>query len=506
MSKTATYGRRSPVVSVSRNFPRRHDPQWALAAPTDAEMNMLGDSGVRRDGQGRPEVDASPDMAPIYARGLGDDHGIYHEMSRGNSAIAGVLALLRRVLARAYYRVEIPQPEGGYVEPTEKERARLALVRRFLGFDGSAGWLRGGLVRHLEQACDSFTYGFVPFEVVAEQHQFDGRTVWVPSVVQRLAPSSIVGWLWSRQGAGDTLVGLRQMVRKARNSAALDWFTPHQKVTIPADRIVLYTHKYEDGNPEGTSLLRSCWLAWEAWKGTFIRFQEAEERQFGGITIFGPQTTQDGEVYQCASNEDVEQFAEAAKLAAEGEIGWLKRAAGWEFEKVHPEYKIPSRVDVLEYCDRQIYSALAAVVMGLDISSSASAKLSGDLTRVFRETLDANARELCDVFNGLPGVPSTGILRRVIDWNFPQDEETRHPQLVPVGIKAEDFTALMDAVTKGAQFRIFSPTPKDEAYLRSLGGLPILTPTELAEARANATPGQVSQEGTQQPQEGTQAR
>ncbi len=481
------YGARR-AKRITERFPQRATLQTEL--PTAPELKQLGTSGVLKDKSGLPIYDVSPDMQPVEARGLFDEHGIYHEMSRGNPSIAGVLALLSRTISRSHYSLAFDPGENEEAESPEEE-AELAFTRRLLGMDGTPGWLVGGLRRFLEQGCHSFRYGFVPFELTWALQEWEGRPIWVPSRVTRIAPWSVKKWLWQ----GETLVGLTQ-VQEERVS---DYFSREKSVTIPASKLLLFTHEHVDGNPEGTSMLRPCWLAWEAWKGTFIRFQEAEERQFGGLTKFGPKTTNDGQVYECSSDEDVETFKEIAELAANGELGWVQVAAGWEFDKSHPEYSIPSRVDYLAYCDRQIFLTLSAVLLGLDASNAASAKLSGDLGQLLRQSLQAAAGEVCDVINGLHGVETTGLIRRAIDANFAPRAGRRYPQLVPAGIDQSSMQGFADAFTKLSQFQAVCPTVEDELEIRRRFGLPYIPRETLAEIRARLPGGQMSQSGTQAP-------
>lgn len=434
--------------------------------PSPWSVSVRIESGVDRDLYGIPRYDSSGSMGPLLARGLGSNLGVYHEMSRGCPAITGVLSMLRRTISRARYRIEVPV-EDGDAQPNRDELELVDFCRWLTGLDGTGGQIKGGLARHLSQASYAFRYGFVPFISHEELLTWRGRAVKAPTKLVRVAPWSVRGWVWR----DDDLVAIIQQDRLSRLHV------------IPIADTVLYTIDPVDGNPEGTSILRAAWVAWEAWKGTLVRYQEAEETQFGGLTLVRVVSDANGVPIRAASGEDWNTFVECAARVANGEGNLIEIPAGLDLVKTHPEYSIPSRRDMLEYYDRQIYACLSAVLLGLDASSAASAKLSGDLGRILLKSLKDSAGEIADVFSGLPGLPETGVLDRAMRATFGDLSGLRPPRLVPVGIDQESLGDWTDAITKLEQFRVVTPTPDVEIEARRRAQLKSLPRKELEAAR-----------------------
>lgn len=489
------------------DIPRRSELTSEQQRIAPRTLAWLGSSGVIRDSYGVPQYDVAEEMAPIYARGLNYDHGVYHEMSRSDAAIAGSMQALRKTIGRATYTVARNPDE------TAEEREARELVCAFCGVSTDlgrppanwAGALVGGLTRHLYQAASAKVYGFAAFEVDSDAVTWRGRTVLVPSRVRWIAPWSVLRWLW----AGDELVGLTQIVRRG-SSLSRSWPLSYQYgqveyVDIPASRLLLYVNQYADGNPEGTSDLRSLWVPWKAKKETIIRHESGEEALFKGYAFIEPtdaaapgqpRAASAGNT-QSANAKALDELEDDVDALIEGELKRLTITAPYKVRVEHPEFEIKPPTQMLDWYNQQIFLGLSAIIYGLPSSHAGSAAMSSEASSLLVSTLEQSADDLLDTFNGAAGVPASGLIERLLAWNFPAGAVARKPKLSVLGFS--DATRLAAVLRELGQFRWVTPTAADEQVLRHRSKMPVPTLEAITEARAAA-----AGESTQASQKGTQ--
>jgi hypothetical protein len=492
-----------------RSFPRRAELNSAEFAVNQTTTAAFAASGVLRDGRGLPVFDVAPEMAPIYARGLHWDHGVYHEMSRGDAAIAGAMGGLRRTIGSATYVVpEIPDETAG-------ERTARELVADYFGVCGPDlgvpspnldGALEGGLTRHLDQAAAAKVYGFSAFRIVPSIVRWRDRLVMLPTRVAWIAPWSIARWLWH----GDRLVGLTQVQQKSSDYRGsfgtsmvypMDWAGyGWQYEDIPISQVVLYTHQHADGNPEGTSDLRPLWTPWRAKKDTILRHEAAEESQFQGHALIKERATPDGQKFKGCIESVQEELEEAADLLVDGGVKRLTVPYSYELSVEHPEYQIPSPVPMLDWYNKQIFLGLQAILLGLPDSHAGSASMTDAADTLLVGNLEQSSEELLAVTNGLPGPSPSGLVDRIVAWNFAPGTIKRRPRLSVLGFS--NVKTLSSIVRELGQFRLITPSAEDEQVMRHRARLPVQRLSVIRSAREaeRSQPTQSSQAGTQVPQ------
>ena len=337
------------LLQLAHHPPKAPPLNFAELEVDDRTRRNFARSGVLRDMRGLPVYDSAPEMAPIYARGLEYDLGVYHEMSRGDSVIAGTLGALRTTIGRGTYTVQAQADET----PAEQDARELLCAYAGLSTDLGrraprwSGALEGGLTRHFYQAASRQVYGFAAFEVISSQHQWRGRTVVVPSRLKWIPPWSVARWLWQ----GDRVVGLTQVTQVATdysgsfgesNMVGFSLGAGWRYADIPATRLLVYVNQYAEGNPEGTSELRSLWLPWAAKKAGITGYEAAKEALYGGFGHIKEVAKADGERF-AQTVENVQTLLEDAvdKLVA-GRVSRLTTPLGYDVEIKHPEYDIPS--------------------------------------------------------------------------------------------------------------------------------------------------------------------
>jgi len=394
-------------------------------------------------------------------------------MSRADAAISGTLAIFRREITRAHYRVSIDHN----ATPMEIEAEDFA--ERLLGlgkWERTGGWFAGGFRELLNRGCDAFSYGFSPNEMVWGSKVWNGRPVTVPVKLPWRAPWSVERWLWK----GDDLVSMGQLVQ----AEMVPGVHIRARRNIPADKLLMFVHDYRDGNPEGTSILRSAWLPWRAKKDTILRHQEAEDTLFGGFATLEEGGTPENGPFKWATEQDLDKFKAAFEDWRNGWLDWLSVPYGYDVNSKHPEFQIPSRVAELKYYDHQIFLGGLAALLGLDASHAASKALSDGLGALMYRGLDAAVKStILPTINGVVGRPWTGLLRKAIDANFDTGPDFRYPTVEVVGLDSPDVSTYVDRTTKAARYNLVTMGAKDEVDFRRINGMAHVPLDELEELR-----------------------
>lgn len=453
------------------DFPQRHYSTFEQAVPADA-TSRLSLPGLKRTRRGLTITEPTKALSPYLARGFGDDPGIFERMSRSDPILLGSLALISRETARAEWVLETPS------RPSAMEAQASRLCRRYLGFDGTPGWLRRGWAHHIGHVIrTALAQGFSAYEVVWSDVEWgELGQILVPSKLVAIPPQSVWGWVWNDQT--HELAGLLQVAR--RRGAGVN-LLGRPAATIPADRLLLYTHQADpDQQPEGLSALRPAWIWWRAKVDTLLRFQEGQEQLFGGVTsvdeIAHPKT---GDRYPSITKDDYDEYDRAMDHYDAGTLRYFLNPLGLKISQQHPEYKVPSPEDILAYCDLQMSLTFNAQLIGTP--STPGATMSQPTAQLLFNAIDGTACGFADVFSGLYDVATSGILQRLVDANVPGAAENpamRYPRLRPVGLQHQSLKDFIDAITKGQQFRALHYSVATEELIRRMANLPPLTEDE----------------------------
>jgi len=461
---------------------------------------LRGRSGIPRNKNGIPEQEQNPDLYPLRARGFGDDPGVFDDMLRTDGTCAGLSGFIKRAGSTAEADVWIPP------NPTMAEGQAAELTARFFGIDGRQAWLRGGLPRHIRQSLRSIDYGCQPFEKIWEPWAWKGGVVMAPSGIYQRATRSVKGWVWD----GDRFAGMVQETTEQPSADAtvmgLTWealgFRKRNKIVIPADQLLLYTFDPSgevEGNPEGVSIFRPGYIWWRTKRDLIVRYNMAADRLFGGVTWLQQMTDKDG--MPLGSEGDLDSFGELYEQWAEGLLGWLAAPDGWKAETAYPGFDITDPVNQLKYCDTQMQAVFAAQLLGGGVGA-------GEINQqMLYNSIDSIMAWQAEVLNGQPGIETTGLVRDLIDYNIPHDEDFRYPRIYFKGVEYKNTKSYVDAITKVLQYFGMTYTVETERQIRQMLDMPALTPEQEEARRAfearrltvGGAAGEISQGGTQAP-------
>ncbi|MBM3216999.1 DUF935 family protein [Candidatus Poribacteria bacterium] len=330
------------------------------------------DAGLREIGSTGTEVFGGQLLDEYQSELRGSwKYDVYARM-RADAQVAAVLNVMELPVRAADVRV-VPSDES----PAAAEIAAFVEDALF-GMDETFD-------DFIRQAMLMLSYGVMLFEKVY-RHREDGRIVW-RKFAPRL-PKTVARWIVD--GSGD-FAGVEQRV----------YGDLARSVTIPASKLLRFTHRQEGSNFEGRSLLRDVYKHW--WhKDTLYKLSAlAAERTGVGIpTLRIPRT---------ASERDREQAISIVKsFRANEEAGIVLPS---EFEFTLTTSRGFAYLPLIEHHNGMIAKAALAQFLNLGQTSVGSFALSQSQTDLFLMTLNGLLQHVCDTL-------SRDAVRELVAWNF----------------------------------------------------------------------------------------
>ena len=226
------------------------------------DLSELGATGLQTSG-GRVHEEFLTQLMGELGR------KVYREMSENDAIVGAMLYALEMLIRPVTWTVEA----GG----EDAEALRSAEYLETILDDMSTSWSSV-----LSEWMAAPVYGFAPFEIVYKRREGENRRPGLASKfddgligVRKLAirhPTTLDRWIFDEAG------GVQAMVQRSMPRL--------QPVTIPIEKLLLFTTLQRKGSPEGTSLLRRSFIAWFRKK----RVEEIEsigiERELAGIPHF----------------------------------------------------------------------------------------------------------------------------------------------------------------------------------------------------------------------------
>lgn len=390
-------------------------------------------------------------------------------MWRYDPTSAAVIHLVTVEVLRGKWTIHITD------DYTEEEKRVHRYVREVLGLNGREATFRPGLRQLIRQAMLCLPYGFSLHEVTwgrANVHSFG--SCWVPRKIGWRAPWSIKEWVWrgnelkacvqisEHDYGSNTPMSVRGMPDRGNISRTSD-------TIIPMAKCLLFRHQPLDGNPEGTSALRPGWKWHKAKDDTLRRDQISQDRLTHGIFVVRELGDEDG-VYATLTSEDIFLLKEMLEALQEGRTNRIVVPLGLEVTIDWPSFDAPDHVDEYRYYDHQILIATGASILGLDASRAASEGIGEGLSSVAYHMMESIADDVAEVITGIPGMPYTGLIRDIVRVKWP-NYTGRMPKLVVQGISHQDIHKLINTMSRGSQFLLYTPSAEDELDIREAARL-----------------------------------
>ena len=368
---------------------------------------------------------------------------MFNEM-RLNSPVVGALLTAIEQAVRSvdwFWTSDLADPDKGIEDP------RLDIL------NDSWKMMTHSWNDHIIESLTFLPFGWAYFEIV---YQRDGdRVLWRKFALR--GQSSLLNWKTDEKGG---LEGMHQQPLVTMNP-----------IFIPIERAILYRARVEKNNPEGRSILRTAYRPYYFAKN----IEEIEgigiERDLAGlpmITLPPGASTEETD----SDNSDFGRATRVVRRVRNDEQAGLVMPHDWVFKLVSSEGtgKFDTNQIISRHEKRILMQALAQfLVLGMDQIGALA--LSEDQTDFFNMSVNATADIISETITKF-AVPRLMALNGF-------DAEGLKLQHSPAGdINIEMFTKSLSLASD-----FLTWTTVDEVMLRSLFGLPELSPEEIEEAR-----------------------
>lgn len=228
-----------------------------------------------------------------------------------------------------------------------------------------------------------------------------------------------------------------------------------KKVSIPIEKLLIFVNEKEGDNWWGHSVLRSSYKHWH-YKDTFYKIEAiAFERQGLGIPYakmpVGANASDDEVAEKVLRNIRTNEKSYA--IIPNGyEIGFLDMKAN----------TTRSPKDAIMHHNREIVLAVLAQFLELGANATGSRALSEDHSSLFYLSLEAIAKQICDVVNNY-------AIPQLVDLNY---TVKKYPKLKFSKVGSVDANTLSVAIQRLSQVGALKPDDKLERHLRNLLDLP----------------------------------
>jgi hypothetical protein len=380
-----------------------------------------------------------------WSRALQGKNGmrIYREMVDDDPVIGAYLTGVKQQLIAAEWTIE-----PGVDDAKGAERAE------FLNecVDGlSHTW-----ESFIGEALTKLEFGWSFAETVYEQRD-DGKLGWRKFAFR--SQETLDRWLFDENG---DITGLVQTG------------PDHKPLVIPMAKSMLFRTTTAKGNPEGRSVLRNSYVSWH-YKKRLQEFQAiGAERDLAGIPIIGLPPE-----YFAASATPTERAAKAMWEKIATELRHDERASivhpiiydedGRELVRISLLSASGARQQdiggMLSYYDHAMATSLAADVILLGQDGVGSLALGSVKRDMWIASMEAYLSEIEEVINRVE-VP------RLFELNGDTVPREELPFLRAGTIDAPDPAGIAEFLGKVAPTGWINPTEEDEAYLRTVVGLP----------------------------------
>ncbi|WP_062367913.1 DUF935 family protein [Gordonia sp. QH-12] len=381
----------------------------------------------------------------------------YSRMEREDSRVSSLIAAICLPIRRTPWRIE---SNGARDEVTEAVARNLRLP--IAGGDdldlpgrskGRFSWQN-----HLQQALTMLVYGHSVFEQIYRIDD-DGRA-WL----RKLAPRpqrTISAWNVALDG------GLTSIEQMAPASTAKVMYGP-KPLTIPIDRLVVYSRDMEPGMWIGKSLLRPSYKHWIL-KDELIRYQAVAIRRNGmGVPI--------GTAPENATQEEVDELAQIAQSYRGGDNAGAALPAGSKLELLGVQGNLPDIQQAIAYHDNMI--AIAGLAHFLNLSGGGSYALASVQADTFVQSVQTFAESVRDI-------ATAHIVEDLVDVNWGPDEQAPRIVFDEIGSRQDATAAALKMLVDAG---LLSPDVLVEQTVRQRMGFPAKPPAKEAEPTVPAAP------------------
>lgn len=232
-------------------------------------------------------------------------------------------------------------------------------------------------------------------------------------------------------------------------------------VSIPQEKLVVFSNDREGDNYEGISLLRSAFKDWDMKDKLTIVNAIALERLGTGTPLLNIPTN--------ADSGDKELARQAVRQMRANEESYIEVPEGYTVEMLDMKGNTTRDIiPTIQYHDRQIALSVLGQMLMLGASdASGSRAVSTDQSQLFMLSEQALA-------DNVRATIQNQIIKPLVDMNV-SGLKNGYPQLKVSKIEQTDVLSLADALQKLSSASLIKPNVATEQYLRNTMHLPELT-------------------------------
>lgn len=295
----------------------------------------------------------------------------------------------------------------------------------------------------IKEALTCFDFGFSLFEKVYKPVKFNGKTYIGLDKIAFRKQVSIIRW-----ETIDKEEGITQQLNTG-------------SVSIPRNKLVLFTYDKEGDNYEGISLLRSIYKDWDIKDKLVLVNAMALEKHGMGV----PTVRERDE--QTASPQDELEAEKVLSNYRANEAAFMKIPKTMLVEFLDMKGNTTKEIiPTLNYHDSRIMAGVLARFMELGGASGSGAQsLSKDLSSIFMKAEETFAKQFASsVYDD--------IIKQMCDLNFSDMETVGYPTLTFGAIGDDDTVALANSLNQLGQSGFITPDAEIEDNLRTRYRLP----------------------------------
>lgn len=289
----------------------------------------------------------------------------------------------------------------------------------------------GEILTHLE-------FGFAVFEMVFEPEIVSGTWRIVLTKLAYRKPTTIESWQCE-----DGSPGITQRLSNGK------------LVSIPLERLLVFTNEQEGDNYEGRSILRTAYKHW-FYVDKFYQIDAvgAERQALGVVDI----------AYQKGTNpKSIESAKAAARNIRANEESSIAHPK--DLEITFLDMKASTLKDLqpsISHHDRQITKNVLAQFLELGSSGGAGSRsTSEDHHELFNQSVEAVNDLIADTLGY--------VVKTIVDLNYNVD---KYPTVGTSDIDQANISALAETVAKFESAGLLTVSDEDEAHVRNLIGFP----------------------------------
>lgn len=363
---------------------------------------------------------------------------IYDEMRKSDGTVAAAMSAVKMPIRRAdFFVVPVDEKDARHVEVS-------TFISRCLFEFPEISW-----DDFLRQVLLELDYGVMPFEKVFDIRDIDGVGYIIWKKFAPRLPKSVLRWEIDGEN-GKKEFGIEQQRFQDIGGA---------NPQIPGEKLLIFVNNKEGDNWWGVSTLRPIYKHWYMKKKLEIIDAMAHERQGLGVPVV--------KIPAAMSKEDRTKARNILRNIRADHEGYAIVPMGIELEfmDMHASNTKDS-TDSINYHNHEIMLSVLAQFLLLGASTSGgsgSRAVSEDHSRLFLQSLEAVAKQICDVIN-------KDAIPELVRLNFP--DVTEFPKLDFTDISRLDLVNLANTYKTLCDAGAIKPIRADQNFLRNNMNLP----------------------------------